>query len=69
MSKLIDAIIEANATLTDAGLPRYDELVELLRAAENKLEAMQRYHSGSTAQSIFAFRSKINVALANFPYP
>lgn len=69
MSKMIGAIVEANATLTDAGLPRYDELVELLRAAENKFEAMQRYHSGSAAQSIFAFRSKINLALAHFPYP
>lgn len=69
MSKLIEAIVEANTSLTNVGLPRYDELVELLRAAENKLAAIQRYHSGAAAQGIDGIRSKINHTLANFPYP
>lgn len=69
MSKLINAIVDANTALTSVGLPRYDELVELLRAAENKLAAMQRYHSEPAAQGIDDMRSKINDTLAGFPYP
>lgn len=69
MSRLITAIQEANATLTKVGLPRYDEVVELLQAAENKLAAMQRYHSGPAAQGIEGMRAKINDKLAGFPYP
>ncbi len=69
MSAKIAAIVTANATLTSAGLPRYDHLVELLRAAENKFAGMQSYHSGPTAQSIDAFRTRINDALTDIPYP
>lgn len=69
MSRLIAAIREANAPLTKAGLPRYDEVVELLQAAENKLAAIQSYHSGAAAQAIDGLRAKINDKLAPFPYP
>lgn len=69
LSAKIAAIATANATLTSGGLPRYDDLVELLRAAENKFAGMQSYHSGSSAQSIEAFRTKINDALSGYPYP
>lgn len=69
MSKLIEAIESVNIQLTQAGLPRYDQVVELLQAAEKKLEAMQHYHGGTAAQSIEAFRAKINTTLQNFPYP
>jgi hypothetical protein len=69
MSKLIEAIESVNIQLTQAGLPRYDQVVELLQAAEKKLETMQHYHGGTAAQSIEAFRAKINMNLQNFPYP
>jgi len=52
MSDLIKAIDAANVPLKAAGLPSYDQVVELLQAAENKLEGMQRYHGASAAQSI-----------------
>lgn len=68
MSRLIAAIQEANVSLTKVGLPRYDEVVELLQAAENKLAAMQSYHSGP-AQGIEGMRVKINDKLSGFPYP
>jgi hypothetical protein len=69
MSDLIKAIQAANIPLKAAGLPSYDQVVELLQAAENKLEGMQRYHGAGAAQSIEAFRAKINALLEPYPYP
>ena len=69
MSNLIKAIEAANISLKAVGLPSYDQVVELLQAAENKLEGMQRYHGASAAQSIDAFRAKINGLLEPYPYP
>lgn len=61
------AIAAANAILHDAGLPGYDELASLLRAAENKLGAMQTYHSGSSKQAIGSMRDKIRVLTEGIP--
>lgn len=69
MSDLIKAIEQANIPLRAAGLPRYDEVMELLQATENKLAAMQLYHAGGAAQSIEALRGKINRLLDRYPYP
>ncbi|MFZ6774591.1 hypothetical protein ACO0LB_17950 [Undibacterium sp. SXout7W] len=68
MSKLIDAIERANVKLLEVGLPRYDKVVELLQAAENRLEAMKSSHK-DTASNIAVLREKLDKTLKNFPYP
>lgn len=67
MTAKIEAIATANAKLLSAGLPSFDNLVVLLRAAENKFSVMRNYHSGTAAQSIDAMREKIRTALADVP--
>lgn len=69
MSAKIEAIAAANTELINVGLPRYDDLVVLLRAVENKFAAMRTYHSGNAAQSIDGIRSKISDTLAGVPFP
>ena len=69
MTAKIEAMAAANAQLLSAGLPSFDSLVVLLRAAENKFSAMQNYHGGPAAQSIVAMREKIKTALATVPAP
>lgn len=68
MSKLIDAIETANIPLMQAGLPRYDQVVELLQLIENKLEVLQSQHSDAT-DIIGSLRANIKLTLKNFPYP
>jgi hypothetical protein len=57
----------ANAALKEAGLPAYDDLVVLLRAAENKLGAMQAYHAGPARQAIASMRRKLAQAVDGIP--
>jgi hypothetical protein len=68
MNALFQAIDSANTSLTRVGLPRSDQVVELLQAAENKLAEMQGYHAAA-AQSIEVFRDQINMTLDSYPYP
>lgn len=60
-------IATCNAGLSSAGLPTYMELVQLLRAAENKFAAMQQYHAGPSHNAIGAMREKITGALDQIP--
>jgi hypothetical protein len=61
------AIVTANAILTSAGLPGYDELANLLRAANTKLTGMVSYHSGPSAQALEALSGKLRDALDKLP--
>lgn len=65
----ITAIERANRELAAADLPRYDELIDLLSATENKLKSMRSYHSGRSAIAIDGLCNKLAAVFDRLPYP
>jgi len=55
---------QANAAFIIRAVNSHDQLVALLKAADNKLHAMHHYHSGDAAAAIHGLREKIATALA-----
>jgi hypothetical protein len=54
----------AAADLIVRAVNSHEQLVDLLKAADNKLHAMHHYHSGAAAAAIHGLREKIAAALA-----
>lgn len=61
---IAESIAPRNAEFIVRACNSYDQLVALLKAADNKLEAMHHYHSGSPALAIEGLRKQIAEGLA-----
>lgn len=60
---LCRAIDEDDAAFVAKACSAHDQLVALIKAADNKLSTMQRYHGGDAAAAIHGLRKKIALAL------
>lgn len=61
---IAESIAPRNAEFIVRACNAYDPLVALLKAADNKLEAMRHYHSGPPALAIEGLRKQIAEGLA-----
>ncbi len=61
---IAESIAPRNAEFIVRACNAHDQLVTLLKAADNKLWAMHHYHSGPLAQAIEGLRKQIAEGLA-----